>query len=131
MPSSAVPGLPPARPTGSPPARPTGPPPGPPPAHDHLPLVLVDLTRWRTADLALVDLLARVCLQARRLGAWVVVVPGGSGLPGLLELTGLAGIVPLAASELGGQTEPLEQPGVEEVVDVCDASVAQLQDLQG
>jgi hypothetical protein len=93
--------------------------------------VLVDLTRWRTADLALVDVLARVCLQARRLGAGVVVVPGGTGLPGLLELTGLAGIVPLAVSELCGQAEPLEQAGVEEVVDVCDAPVPELEDLQG
>ncbi len=112
------------------PGSPTGRSPGPPPADD-VPLVLVDLTAWRTADLALVDLLARVCLQARRLGARVVVVPGGTGLRGLLELTGLAGIVPLAASELGGQAEPLEQAGVEEVVDVCDAPVPQLEDLQG
>ena len=118
MPSPVVPGLPPASP------------PGPPPAGD-VSLVLVDLTRWRTADLALVDLLARVCLQARRLGARVLVVPGGTGLPGLLELTGLAGIVPLAVSELGGQAEPREQAGVEEVVDVHDASVPQLEDLQG
>src|SRR5918911_1390247 len=88
---------------------PSVPPPGPSP-RDGVPLVLVDLTRWRTADLALVDLLARVCLQARRLGARVVVVPGRTGLPDLLELTGLTGIVPLMASELGGQAEPLEQP---------------------
>ena len=118
MPSPLVPGSPP------------GCSPGPPPADD-VPLVLVDLTGWRTADLALVDLLARVCVQARRLGAHVVVVPGRTGLPGLLELTGLAGIVPLAASELGGQAEPLEQAGVEEVMDVCDAPVPQLEDLQG
>ena len=102
--------------------------PGPPPADG--PVLLVDLTRWRTADLALVNLLARVCLQARRLGARVVVVPGDSGLPGLLELVGLAGIVPTAGSEPAGQAEPLEQAGVEEVVDMCDAAVAQLEDLQ-
>ena len=104
--------------------------PGPPPL-DASPLLRVDLTRWRTADLALVDLLARICLQARRLGARVVVVPGDSGLGGLLELTGLAGIVPLAGSDPGGQAEPLEQAGVEEVVDVRDPSVAQLENLQG
>ena len=122
MPSPLVPGSPPGRA----PARSSG----PPPAHD-VPLVLVDLTRWRTADLALVDLVARLCLQARRLGARVVVIPGRTELLSLLELTGLAGIVPLAASELGGQAEPLEQAGVEEVMDVCDAPVPQLEDLQG
>jgi hypothetical protein len=126
MPSPAVPGLPPGVPPGGPSGRPPGPPPG-----DDVALVLVDLTRWRTADLALVDLLARVCLQARRLGARVVVVPGRTGLAGLLELTGLAAIVPLARSELRGQAEPLEQASVEEVVDVCDAPVPQLEDLQG
>jgi hypothetical protein len=104
--------------------------PGPPPP-DAAPLLRVDLTRWRTADLALVDLLARICLQARRLGARVVVLPGDSGLGDLLELTGLAGIVPLAGSDPGGQAEPLEQAGVEEVVDVRDPSVAQFEDLQG
>jgi hypothetical protein len=114
MPRPALPGLPPGR----------------PPA-DAVSLLVVDLTGWRTADLALVDLLARVSLQARRLGARVVVVPGDSGLQGLLELTGLAAAVPLARSELGGQAEPFEQTGVEEVVDVDDAPVAELEDLQG
>jgi hypothetical protein len=117
-------------PSEPPPGRPPDPPPESSPG-DGVPLVLVDLTRWRIADLALVDLLARVCLLARRLGARVAVVPGGTGLPGLLELTGFAGIVPLVASELGGQAEPLEQAGVEEVVDVCDPPVPQLEDLQG
>ena len=118
MPSPDVPGS----PTGSPPGPPTG---------GGVPLVLVDLTRWRIADLALVDLLSRMCLQARRLGARVAVVPGETGLAALLDLTGLAAIVRLAPSELGGQAEPLEQAGVEEVVDVHDASVPQLEDLQG
>ena len=116
------------------PELPPDPPPVPPDgslAADCVPLLLVDLTGWRTADLALVDLLARVCLQARRLGARVVVVPGGTGLPGLLELAGLAGVVPLAASELCGQAEPLEQTGVEDVMNVRDVPVADLEDLQG
>jgi hypothetical protein len=103
--------------------------PAPPPAG--VPVLRVDLTRWRTADLALVDLVVRLCLQARRLGARVVVDPGASGLPDLLELTGLSAVVPLAASELSGQAEPHEQAGVEEVVDVRDPPVADLEDLQG
>ena len=104
--------------------------PGFPPAGGG-PLLRVDLTRWRTADLALVDLLARLCLQAGRLGARIVVHPGDSGLGALLEMTGLGGIVSLAGSELRGQAETLEQAGVEEVVDVRDPSVAQFEDLQG
>ena len=99
------------------------------PRDDGVPLLRIDLTRWRTADLALVDLLARVCLQAGRLGARVVVVPGGTGLGALLELTGLAGIVPLARSGPGRQTETLEQARVEEVMDVRDPAAAQLEDL--
>ena len=101
------------------------------PRKDGVPLLRIDLTGWRTADLALVDLLARLCLQARRLGARVVVVPGGTGLGALLDLTGLAGIVPLAGSEPGGQAETLEQAGVEKVMDVRDPALAQLEDLQG
>jgi hypothetical protein len=104
--------------------------PGRPPAGG-VPVVRVDLTQWRTADLALVDLLARVCLQAGRVGARVVVLPGATGLEALLEITGLAGVVPLACSQPGGQAETLEQAGVEEMVDVRDPAVAQLEDLQG
>ena len=103
-------------------------PPGPPPAGSG-PVLRVDLTRWRVADLALVDLLARICLQAWRLGARVVVIPGGTGLGALLELTGLSAIVPLASFEPGGQAETFEQAGVEEVVDVRDPPVLDLEDL--
>ena len=107
-------------------ARPVRPP--PPPAGG-VPVLRVDLTGWRAADLALVDLLARICLQARRLGARVVVVPGGTGLGALLELAGLSGIVPLACFEPGGQAETFEQAGVEEVVDVRDPPVLDFEDL--
>jgi hypothetical protein len=97
-------------------------------------VVVVDLSGCRWADLALVDLLARVCLGARRRGARVVVVPAAdraAALAALLDLTGLAGVVPLAASsEPRRQTEPLEEARVEEVVDVCDPAVAQLEHLQ-
>jgi hypothetical protein len=100
------------------------------------PVVVVDLSGCRSADLALIGVLARVCLQARRLGARVVVVPHprrAAALAALLDLAGLAGVVPLAAprpSGPGRQPEPLEEARVEEVVDVRDPAVAQLQDLQ-
>ena len=98
--------------------------------------VVVDLTGCRWADLALVDLLARVCLQARRAGARAVVVPDArraAALAALLDLAGLAGVVPLSEprSEPRRQAEPLEEPGVEEVVDVGDPPLADLQHLQG
>ncbi len=95
------------------------------------PAVIVDLTRWRAADLGLVDVLARIALHAGRRGAQVVVVGAGPRLTALLELTGLAGTVTLAASECGGQAEPLEQARVEEVVDVGDPPVTDLEHLQG
>jgi hypothetical protein len=97
--------------------------------------VVVDLTGCGWVDLALVDLLTRVCLQARRAGARVVVVPDArhaAALAALLELVGLARVVPLSEprSEPRGQAEALEEPGVEEVVDVADPPVADLEHLQ-
>lgn len=100
------------------------------------PEVVVDLTGCRWADLALVDLLARIRLAAHRRGAAVVVVPGNPALPGLLELLGLRGVVALrpaqrqpAGSEPGGQAEALEEPRIEEMVDVGDFAVAQFEHL--
>ncbi len=94
------------------------------------PTVVVDVGRCGSADLALVDALARTALQARRRGARVVLVGAGPRLAGLLELAGLAGVLTPAGSQRGGQAEALEQPGVEEVVDVCDPPVADLEHLQ-
>ncbi len=101
-----------------------------PPVAGH-PVVVVDLTGCRRVDLALVDVLARVCLEARRAGARAVVVPAAGracALAALLDLAGLTGVVPL--SEPGRQAEPLEEACVEEVVDVRDPAVAQLEHLQ-
>ncbi len=101
----------------------------PPVADD--PVVVVDLTGCRSVDLALVGVLARVCLQARRAGARPVVVAEAGracGLAALLDLVGLTGVVPL--SEPGRQAEPLEEARVEEVVDVRDPVLAQLEHLQ-
>lgn len=94
-------------------------------------------------DLAVLDVLARVVLAARRAGAGRLVVrergtsgPGGGpgdgpGLAGLAALCGLAGAVgpagaggpvdPGSSAEAGGQPEPVEQVAAEEVVQVPDA----------
>jgi hypothetical protein len=59
-------------------------------------------------DLAVLDVLARLQLTAKRLGVCVSVTGGEA----LVRLAGL--------SEALGQPEPREQGGVEEVVDVDD-----------
>ena len=94
------------------------------------PVVAVDVSRCR-ADLALIDVLLRVVLVARRLGAQVQVVGLGPPLQHLLAFVGLEGALDAVVSELGGQTEAREEPGVEEVVDVGDLPVTQLEHLDG
>ncbi|MCA2217718.1 STAS domain-containing protein [Jidongwangia harbinensis] len=75
-------------------------------------VVVCDVTRTRP-DLAAVDLLARLCLTARRHG-WSLVLHGaGPPLRHLLGLTGLGEVL----AEPGRQAEEREQPGgVQEVV---------------
>ena len=70
-------------------------------------------------DLALVDELARLQRAARRLGCSIWLRDACPELTGLLELVGLAAVVPCGAGrrlEVGGEAEGGEQPGVEEVV---------------
>lgn len=77
----------------------------------------VEVSRWplpvcAPPDLALVGRLARLQLTARRMGCSIVVRHPTAELADLLDLTGLAG----SLIEVGGQSEELEQRGVEEVV---------------
>ena len=70
-------------------------------------------------DLAIVDRLARLQLVARRIGCTIRLRGGCDNLLGLLDLAGLADVVPpedRLAVEVGGKPEGGEQPGVEEVV---------------
>lgn len=69
----------------------------------------------RSADLGVVDALARMHHVARRLGGWLEV----RGDRELLELTGLAAVL-APKSEPGGEPEAREQLGVQEVMDVRD-----------
>lgn len=71
------------------------------------------------ADLTVVDDLARLELAARRLGCSIRLRDPGPRLLGLLDLVGLAHVVPRAGGlrvEAGGEAEGGEQLGVEEVV---------------
>jgi hypothetical protein len=96
-------------------------------------LVVVDVRGYRRPDLVLVDTLTRVRLVAGRLGARIAVQGAGPDLVRLLEFVGVRTVVPLvdpaALSEPGGQPEALEEPGVEEVVDVLQPPVPELEDL--
>ena len=80
----------------------------------------VEIASWalpctEQADLALVDALARLQLEARRSGCTISVRGAYGILAGLMRLAGL--LDTLAPSvEVGGKTEDLEEPGVEEVV---------------
>ena len=98
-----------------------------------LPLVVVDVRGYRSADLVLVDTLLRIRLTAGRLGARVAVQGARQDLARLLEFLGLLAVVPLdpeaPGSEVCREPEALEEPGVEEVVDVGHPTVPQLQDL--
>jgi hypothetical protein len=80
--------------------------------------VAVHRLEGRRPDLALVDLLARAQLGARRLGRSVVLRDPSPALRDLLDLVGLADVVQVAGSalEAGGQAEGGEQLGVQEVL---------------
>jgi len=77
------------------------------------PLLCVD-----GVDLAVIDELARMQLDARRRGCSIWLRHACPDLVELLRLVGLAGVL-----QVGGQTEGGEQAGVEEVV-VPDDPVA-------
>ena len=77
-------------------------------------------------DLAVVDGLARLQCAARRLGLTVRLRGADAELLGLLDLCGLAAVVPggpVLRVEVGGEAEEGEELGVEEVV-VPDDPVA-------
>jgi hypothetical protein len=96
------------------------------------PAAVVDVSGYRRPDLVLVDVLTRVRLVTGRLGLRLEVRGADRDLVRLLELVGLLSVVPVDAAtvlQVRGEPEALEQPGVEEVMDVRDAAVAQLEHL--
>ena len=77
------------------------------------------------ADLATVDALARLQLLARRRGCHLELLGASRELRDLLELAGLAHVVPVSGGSalgVGGQAEQGEQLGVEERGDARDPS---------
>ena len=99
----------------------------------HTALVVVDVSGYHRPDLVLVDTLTRIRLVAGRIGARVTVHGAGCDLARLLELVGLVTVIPLEASspasEVQREAETLEEPGVEEMVDVGDTPISYLEDL--
>jgi hypothetical protein len=98
-------------------------------------VVVVDVSGYRRPDLVLVETLARIRLVTARVGARMAVRGAGSDLARLLELVGLLAIIPLEAppplSQMRGNAEAREEPGVEEVMDVSHAPASELEDLDG
>ena len=95
--------------------------------------VVLDAALVVAPDIAVVEVLARLALAARRAGRGVRVVRAGPGLSELLALTGLAEIVGAcepSVLEVGREPEPREQRRVEEVMDVADPPTGDLDDLQ-
>ena len=81
--------------------------------------VVVVLSAPGPVDLRLLDVLARLVLRARRCGRGLAFLVDSPDAQQLCRLAGLTGVLPLR--QVRRQTEPAEQPGAEEVVDVGDA----------
>ena len=76
------------------------------------------LARWGAPDLALADNLARLQLEARRVGCSIQLRHPGPDVVELLDLVGLRDVLPDRGSvgEVCGKAEGLEERRVEEVV---------------
>lgn len=80
-------------------------------------LVLCDVAALTAPGPATLDLLARLQLRARRRGRQVRLRSVGTALEELLELAGLAGVLPCGDASVAGvlrEPEDAEQVGVEE-----------------
>ena len=97
------------------------------------PRVLVDVSSITDPDCGTVDALARIQLAARRLGQSVLLLGAPPRLIELVEMAGLADVLPLApgsALEVARETEEGEEAlGVEEERDPADPALADLEDL--
>jgi hypothetical protein len=89
--------------------------------------VVYDVGALAHPDLGTVDALARLQLASRRLGCRVRLLHASVELRELLDLTGLAGVVPClpeSAGKASGQPEEREEPlRVEEERDAADPAV--------
>jgi anti-anti-sigma regulatory factor len=88
------------------------------------PLVLVcDVGAIVDPDEAILDALAGLQLAARNFGASIRFVNASGRLRDLLELTGLADVLPCSGVQVGRDTEQGEQARVDEVVDPDDPAI--------
>lgn len=90
-------------------------------------VVVCEVSGVTCPDLVTVEALARLRMTARRHGWRLAVGGAGPALRGLLDLLGLADVLPVAdrrsSGEVGRQPEEREEAGgVQEVVDRRDAS---------
>lgn len=98
-------------------------------------LILCDVSAVAHPDLAIVALLARLQLTARRLGRGILLHRAQPRLVEMILFSGLGGVLPLSSGlpsgltlEPGWEAEQREQPvHVEEVVDPLDPAVGDLQ----
>ena len=76
------------------------------------------LAKWGPPDLALADSLARLQLEARRVGCSIQLRHPSPAVVQLLDLVGLRDVVLERGSvvEVGGKAEGGEEGGIEEVV---------------
>jgi anti-anti-sigma regulatory factor len=95
--------------------------------------VVVDASGLTDPDCGTVDALARLQLAAHRLGLHVLLSGAGPKLIELVEMAGLADVLPAAPPsgvEAGRQAEEgKEAGGVEEERDPADPAVGDLEDL--
>ena len=91
--------------------------------------LVVDVAAVQVADLAVIDVVARITRLGRRAGVAVRIRGASPDLRALLELTGLRQVLLAALLEDERQAEAGEESGVEEVVDVGHPPVAQFEDL--
>ena len=89
-------------------------------------VVVCDVGALAHPDVGTIDALARLQLTSRRLGCRVRLLHASVELRELLDLTGLAGVLPCLpeSAEAVGQTEEWEEPlRVEEERDAADPAV--------
>src|SRR5262245_22355248 len=84
-----------------------------------------DVSAIIAADASTLDAIARLQLIARRLGTSIELTNAAQAVIDVLDLAGLAGVIPNAGSgvEVDRQVEEREQLRVDEEVDAGDAAV--------
>src|SRR3954462_14742207 len=87
--------------------------------------IVVDVSALPEPDPVVLDALVRLQLAARRLGASIRLENACPELVDLLEIVGLADVVPAVASrvEMDGQVEQREEVRVDEEIEPGDAAL--------